>query len=68
MKTQRRRHHDMYRHASLEATLPAFCVNYTAVCLYYFSTRRGDKMAASAGAWRNITHTRSSTPVRRVLS
>ena len=27
----RRHHHDVYRHASLGAAAPAFCVNYTAV-------------------------------------
>ena len=28
------RHHDVYCHVSVGAAAPAFCVNYTAVCLY----------------------------------
>ena len=33
-ETHTRHHHDVYRHISLGAEAPAFCVNYTAVRIY----------------------------------
>ena len=34
LKTHTQHHHSVYRHVSLGAAAPAFCVNYTAVRLY----------------------------------
>ena len=33
-KKHRHHHRDVHRHASLGSAVPAFCLNYTLVCLY----------------------------------